>query len=71
MIGHTLTDGMHVGRRNDVGSDGTPPGEMKRGLGMAHHYHTIGHENQSITTRRQLSAPPGGTRKTPKQDLRR
>ena len=70
-IGHTLTDGTHAGRRNDTGSDGTPSGETKRGLGMAHHYHTTGHENRNIATRRQLSAPPGGTWKNPKRDLRR
>ena len=61
MTGHTLTDGTHAGRRNDAGSDGMLPGETKRGLGMAHHYRTTGRENQNVTTRRQLSASPGGT----------
>ena len=68
-MGHTLTDGTHAGQRNDAGSDRMPPSEAKRDLGMAHHYRTTGHENRSVTTRRQLSASPGGTWKTPKQDL--
>ena len=69
--GHTLIDGTHAGRRNDAGSDGTPPSETKHGLGMAHHYRTTRRENQSVTTHRQLSASLGGTWKNPKWDLRR
>ena len=69
-MGHTLTDGTHAGQQNDAESDGTPPGETKHGLGMAHHYRTTRRENQSVTTRRQLSASPGGTWKNPKRDLR-
>ena len=71
MMGHVLTEGTRTDRRNDAGSDETPSGETKRGLGMAHHYCTTGHENRNITIRRQLSTPPGGTWKNPKWDLRR
>ena len=69
--GTALTEGTRTDQQNNTGSDGTPPGEMKHGLGMAHHYRTTGHKNQSVTTRRQLSASPGGTWKNPKRDLRR
>ena len=68
-MGHVLTEGTRTDRRNDAGSDGTPPGETKRGLGMAHHYCMTGHKNQNITTCRQLSSSPGGTWKNPKWDL--
>ena len=51
-MGHTLTDGTHAGRQNAAGSDRTPPGETKCGLGVAHHYRTTGHKNQNVTTRR-------------------
>ena len=60
-MGRTLTDGTHAGRWNDTGSNGMPPGEMKRGLGMAHHYRTTGRENRSVTTRGRLPASPGQT----------
>ena len=70
-MGHTLNDGTHVDRWNDAGSDGMPPGETKRGLGMAHHYRMAGRKNQNVTTRMQLFAPLGGTWKNPKRDLHR
>ena len=70
-MGHTLTEGTRTDRRNDAGSDGTPPGETKRGLGMAYQYRTTERKNQNVTICRQLSASLGGTWKNPKQDLHR
>ena len=69
-MGRTLTDGRHTNRQNDAWSDGTTPGKMGHGLGMAHHYHTPGTKTKASPC---VGGPPPsqeGLGKTQLWDLR-
>ena len=63
-MGRALTDGTHLAQWSSAWSDRTWPGY---GPPLSHAKREI----QSVTTRRQLFASPGGTWKNPKQDLHR
>ena len=79
--GHALIEGAHTDQRNDTGSDRMPPGETKRGLGMAHHYRTTGRKTEAsphagspplsqagLGKNPKIGSPPGETIGLPKVD---